>query len=654
MQRVIHGLLGAGVVFAGSLGFIPALAQSAASEKIATAERKLIPIEHFAELPFLEEPSLSPDGKKIAAKMAINGQQALVILGLYSNDKSLKAVNAGKNDLNWWSWVNDDWLIAGIGSSQFVEGQSFYLRRLAGIRSDGTKINMLVSRQAAQAADDVLWKAQDGSADILLAYQSSIYIGDAGFWPEVDRVDVSTGKTRKIVSSKSSVFDWYADAQGAVRMGIGYVDGSRTYRLHYRPDATGPFRVVDRADLRRDESLTVPAMFLADPTKAITRSDEDDFSSFYELDLTTMEKGKRVFGVPGYDVDSLISDRAGTGVAGYRYTTEGAKVHWTDPEMAQIQADIDKALGTRKGTIVSMSRDWSTLLVHVGAADRAGAYYVFRPTESKMSLLAKEYSALGTAPLSPVRTVHYKARDGLEIAAVLTLPAGRDARNLPMILLPHGGPFARDSETFDWWTQFLANRGYAVIQPNYRGSSGYGVSFAEKGEGQWGLAMQDDLNDAVDWAVKEGIVDKDRVCIAGASYGGYAAFRAAQRDGGRFKCAISYAGVSDLGAMMAFDGRFLNGGRRRDWMRKQAPDYNAVSPVNFASEFSIPMLVMHGKEDLRVPVKQSREMVEKLKAAGKPVTYIEQPLGDHHFSRGPDRLQFLKEMEAFLAKYNPA
>ncbi|GLI96345.1 hypothetical protein [Sphingobium sp. BS19] len=156
MQRVIHGLLVTGVVFAGSLGSIPALAQSAASEKTATAERKLIPIEHFAELPFLEEPSLSPDGKKIAAKMAINGLQALVILGLYSNDKSLKAVNAGKNDLNWWSWVNDDWLIAGIGSSQFVQGQSFYLRRLAGIRSDGAKINMLVSRQAAQAADDVL------------------------------------------------------------------------------------------------------------------------------------------------------------------------------------------------------------------------------------------------------------------------------------------------------------------------------------------------------------------------------------------------------------------------------------------------------------------------------------------------------------------
>jgi dipeptidyl aminopeptidase/acylaminoacyl peptidase len=187
--------------------------------------------------------------------------------------------------------------------------------------------------------------------------------------------------------------------------------------------------------------------------------------------------------------------------------------------------------------------------------------------------------------------------------------------------MPHGGPFARDSETWDWWAQFLAERGYAVLQPNYRGSSGYGSEFAAKGEGQWGLAMQDDLNDAVDWAVQQGLVDARRVCIAGASYGGYAAMRAAQRDGGKFR---------------------------------QAPDFRAVSPIHYPEQFSVPILLMHGKKDLRVQVRQSREMAEKLKKAGKDYIYIEQPEGDHHFSRQEDRLQFLKEMEAFLAKHNPA
>lgn len=170
--------------------------------------------------------------------------------------------------------------------------------------------------------------------------------------------------------------------------------------------------------------------------------------------------------------------------------------------------------------------------------------------------------------------------------------------------------------------------------------------------------MQDDLNDAVDWAVKEGIADAKRVCIVGASYGGYAAMRGAQRDGGRYRCAISYAGVSDLSAMMRYDGRFLNHGTRKDWMKQQAPDFASVSPINFAGQLSTPILLMHGRKDRRVQVSQSREMAEKLKAAGKiagrDYIYVEQPLADHFFSRQADRLDFLQRMDAFLKEHNPA
>jgi dipeptidyl aminopeptidase/acylaminoacyl peptidase len=223
-----------------------------------------------------------------------------------------------------------------------------------------------------------------------------------------------------------------------------------------------------------------------------------------------------------------------------------------------------------------------------------------------------------------------------------------------LILMPHGGPCARDSERWDWWAQFLADRGYAVLQPNYRGSSGFGTDFAEKAQGEWGLKMQDDLDDAVAWAVKSGLADGARVCIAGASYGGYAALRAASRGGSVYRCAISYAGVSDLGAILRYDRRFLNTGARRDWLRRQAPDVRAVSPINHAASFSIPTLIMHGKKDRTVPVAQSRAMAEKLERAGKSFTYIEQPEADHHFSNEADRLQFLRELEAFLAKNNPA
>jgi dipeptidyl aminopeptidase/acylaminoacyl peptidase len=271
-----------------------------------------------------------------------------------------------------------------------------------------------------------------------------------------------------------------------------------------------------------------------------------------------------------------------------------------------------------------------------------------------MHLFATLNETLGNKPLSPVRTITYKARDGVEMSGVLTLPKGREAKDLPMILMPHGGPQARDAEDWDWWVQFLASRGYAVLQPNYRGSTGFGTKFLKMGEGQWGLKMQDDLIDAVNWAAKQGIADPRRVCIVGASYGGYAALRAAQRDKGVYRCAVSYAGVSDLNGMLKYDGSFLNGGSARDMWHRQTPDLKAVSPINFPADFSTPILIMHGKVDQRVPVKQSREMVEKLKVAGATYRYVEQPLGDHHFTREADRLQFLEELEAFLTKYNPS
>ena len=318
------------------------------------------------------------------------------------------------------------------------------------------------------------------------------------------------------------------------------------------------------------------------------------------------------------------------------------------------QAKLDAAVGNRTAQIVSWSRDFTTMIVLVGGADRPGGYYLFRTDDGVLHLLATINDALGTTAYAPVTTIRYKARDGLEISAVLTLPRGKDAKGLPLILMPHGGPFARDDEEWDWWAQFLADRGYAVLQPNYRGSSGYGDAFTKKGRGQWGLAMQDDLTDAVKWATSTGLADPKRVCIVGGSYGGYAAFRAAQRDTGVYRCAVSYAGVADMPAMLRYDGAFLNGGRSKDYLREQAPDLKAVSPIYGAAQFSMPILIMHGKKDTVVPVKQSRDMAAKLKAAGKPYRYVEQPTGDHHFTRSADRVEFLKELEAFLAANNPA
>ncbi len=608
-------------------------------------------IADFAQVPRVEGPQISPDGKSIAVKVAIKGTQYFAVLSLDGGKRQLIAL--GESDLNWWRWVNDDWLVIGVGQTSKVEADDWYLTRALGVSAKDGKIVRLAASNAAQSADDVIWTAHDGTPRILLSYQTSIYSNDPGFWPRVDEFDVSTGRRRSVQGPMAGVMSWYADGGGVVRMGIGHGEDGRSTRVLYRTAAGKGFRTIDRAK-SRDDAVIVPALFLPDGTHAMMIADDDKgLSTLYELDLTTLARGKTLFASDGYDIGGLVTDETGYGLLGVSVNERSPAIRWIDPDLAAMEAQAAKLVKGATVRVLSFSRDHQTAIVRAGAPDAPGLFLLFDRKAGTLDTLAFASDAFQQHRLHPVRTIHYKARDGLDIAAVLTLPAGRQT-DLPLIVMPHGGPFARDTEEWDWWTQFLADRGYAVIQPNYRGSSGYGTPFTAKGEGQWGLAMQDDLNDAVTALAKQGIADPKRVCMVGASYGGYAAERAAQRDGTLFRCAISYAGVSDLSAMLRYDSKFLMAGVRSDWMRKQAPDLNAVSPVNYPEQFAIPLLVVHGVKDRVVPVRQSRQLVAKLRKAGKPVEYLEQPLADHHFSRTEDRQSFLEAMEAFLARYNPA
>ncbi|WP_447726222.1 alpha/beta hydrolase family protein [Sphingomonas koreensis] len=618
----------------------------------APAARAPLPTEAFAEVPEIEDPDLSPNGKQIAAKVAIQGKQLFAVLTPGATGLP-KLLNPGKADLNWWRWVNDEWVIVGIGQEVPVEGGNWYVRRAIAFHVPTGKVTQLAPRTAAQIADGVIWVARDGSARVMLSYQTSIYTNDPGFWPQVDEIDLATGKRRLVTPSKSGVASWYADGAGVVRMGIGMSEDGRSRRVLYRDRQNMLFRTIDKARTREDR-LTVPVLFLSDTSKALViDDDEGGYSALYEFDLTTLERGKQLFASKGYDIGGLVRDSSGFGYLGIHLDENRPLVRWTDPDMTAMQTTVSGLVKGAQVRISSINQDRSRALLAVGGADAPGGYFIYDRPGDTMQLLGINNRTMKMRRMHPVRTIRYKARDGLEIAAVLTVPAGRKGK-LPLIVMPHGGPFARDSETWDWWPQFMADRGYVVIQPNYRGSSGYGTQFEKKGEGQWGLAMQDDLNDAVQALADQGIADPARVCMVGASYGGYAAMRAAQRDGKKYRCAVSYAGVSDLNRMLKHQRNFLGGGARSDWLRDQAPDLKNVSPLNFPEEFSIPLLLVHGEEDRVVPPVHSKVLAQKLKAAGKDVTYIVQPEADHHFSRTEDRLEFLKALEAFLAKHNPA
>ena len=287
--------------------------------------------------------------------------------------------------------------------------------------------------------------------------------------------------------------------------------------------------------------------------------------------------------------------------------------------------------------------------------DRPGAIYYYNAKNGLLQRLAAINDRLGpTRRLAPVRLIAYKARDGLAIEGVLTLPVGRDPHKLPFIVMPHGGPWAQDGLDYDYWVQFLANRGYGVLQPNFRGSTGYGTEFLRKGEGQLGLAMQDDVTDAVSWAVNQGLADASRVCIVGASYGGYAAMWGIIKDPDQYRCAISISGVSSLRREVNDFANDLHERNYRDDWKRMAPDFDAVSPIKAVERIKTPLLLVHGKKDITVAYAQSAKMYDRMRNAGKTVELVSLPLADHYYTRQEDRIALLTAMENFLAKYNPA
>ncbi len=613
-----------------------------------------IPITAFAELPLLESPSLSPDGTRLLAKGAVNGKQVLLLTSLVDATQRHTMGAPENTDINWWRWVNDDWIVIGLGAQQDYFGQEIYVTRTLAISTDMKTARRLDWTNSGVRADDVLWVAHDGTPRILLSKQTGI-ASEADFNPSVFEIDVSTGKSRRVAEGRPNVHSWYADGEGQVRAAYQYNDATRSSALLYRANNRDTFRPIARRARKDEDGMTIPLTFRADGTTAVAYDDEGGFTALYEVSLPDLKLGKKLYALDGYDVDGIVDNPQENDVIGATVTGHYGQSVWFDEHLKELQKAIDGSVGDRRARIVSWNRTHTRFLIEVAAASQPGGLYFWDTGNAKMTRLAWNSETLQSRRLSPVSTIRYTARDGLPIEAVLTMPRHRlGQKNLPLIVLPHGGPSARDSEGWDWWTQYLAEIGYVVIQPNYRGSSGYGTAFAKKGAGEWGLKMQDDLNDAVTHLAKQGIADPKRVCMVGASYGGYAAMRAAQRDGKLYRCAISYAGVSDLAALRRYDSQFLNGRTIGDWLKTQAPDFQLISPRFHAEDFSTPILLMHGKVDKRVPVAQSRTLAAELKRAGKPYRYVEQPLGDHFFSRSEDRLQFLSEMTAFLKEHNPS
>lgn len=388
---------------------------------------------------------------------------------------------------------------------------------------------------------------------------------------------------------------------------------------------------------------------------------DSEFMSLYSMSLADGAVSGPLKQREDAEVASTITD-SNRVVHGVMYSGMFPSYDMFDAELNTAIKAVQNAMPGAAAYLDSWSDDWSKLLFFVEGGAQAERYVLFDRAARKLTPISNARPEIKANDVGEVVTIEYKASDGLTIPSLITWPAGVPAearKKLPLVVLPHGGPEAYDAVGFDWLAQFIANEGYAVLQPNFRGSAGFGDSFRAAGHGEWGRKMQSDITEGANALVKMGWVDPERICIVGWSYGGYAALAGGALTPDLYKCVVSVAGVSNLRDMIATE-RFQHGEKSRTviYWEKQIGDpdkdreaIDAVSPSRLADRFKAPVLLIHGLDDTVVPAKQSDMMNDALKSAKKDVQYIKIKGDDHGLVDNNSRRQVLQALAEFLAKH---
>jgi len=612
----------------------------------------------FSQLPDMTQANISPDGNKFAWLMSIrsnevdNNGTGLVVTDLDAGKaKMILKTDNEKFVVRWLEWAGNDTLLLSVVYPSTVYRTPVSATRLLRIDVESGKITSAIPNRLINNSeyvpvyqDAVVDHLPDSPDEVLLSMRTTRKVGR-----EVYRVNHKKRKSKLVQRFRENASYWIADRQHEVRL-ASLESNTNVVVSHRNQDSYKWTKLFDFEALSSD--VKAPIGFAEDPKKLYYLALHEGRKAVFLGDLsTTPMRSELILSDENYDVEAeLIYSKKSKQVVGMEHNTGDGYTYWSD-DFKRIQTAIDKALPNTLNQIIDFSDDESRVVILSTSDVNAGTYYLFDVNVPRISVIGSRYKALKPSLMSEKQKITYQARDGITIEGFLTQPKANEGKAAPTIIFPHGGPIGSSSYRFDYWTQYFASKGLNVLQMNFRGSSGYGYDFMAQGLQDWGGKMQTDVEDGTRWLIEQNIAEPNRICVVGASYGGYAALMEAANNKDLYQCAISFAGVTDLNALILHYKKYTSYRVAKKQIGSDRKELKSKSPVARVNEIDIPVFLAHGTKDLSVPFMQGKKMRNGLQKANKGFEYLELEGGDHYLSNEDHRVAFFRKMDEFLNEH---
>jgi dipeptidyl aminopeptidase/acylaminoacyl peptidase len=615
-------------------------------------QNQLVPLEHFAALPYFSNAKLSPDGRKVGFLTTYEGQKHLVVEDLYSNTNQFIAP-IKKGEFSTFYWANKktiviefDMTIRHFGGRNVSETKLFSFNLTNNTfkwLGQPEKTTNSKAQQLSSQFERMLYLLPDDPNHILMGMD---FERDGSV--AIYKVNLVSGVRSTLQNGRRGIQNWYLDQNGEPRFGTGF-NNKNEWQSYWR---TQEGKWVRNKNPEWLEKYSI-AGFSDHPDIIYVRGYSSEGTiGVYTLSLTSGKIESTVQENSEVDIEYIVRHPGSGEIAGVGYYNDFFEIKYIDQNLSALHSSLSAVLKDKRVSITSKARDAEIYLIQAYHSNDPGHYYLFDLEKKSLTPLLSRMANIKPEQMAKTISIKITVRDGSQIPGYLTLPNSHEpGSKLPAIILPHGGPSSRDTADWDYWAQFYANRGYAVLKPNFRGSTGYGITFENKGEQEWGGLMQDDVTDATKWLIAEGIADPNRICIVGASYGGYAALMGTIKEQGLYACAVSVNGVPNIPKIKTYDKGFIGGKSWVDSMSRKGFKDKEISPYHLAEKVSAPILLLASKDDTRIPYKHSQAMHKKLKSLKKPSKYLRIKDGGHSMDTEAARLMLLEETEKFLAKH---